>query len=122
MIRRPPRSTRTYTLFPYTTLFRSFAPIGPGLPVVTPVIARVALCLTVNLPTIAPITLRSSIILPLDRPSVATLRPHIRPRLVTFHPTFLSLGPVPATRLLAVSLLIPEIGRALLWERVGSDV
>src|SRR3546814_10040543 len=27
MIRRPPRSTRTYTLFPYTTLFRS----GPGI-------------------------------------------------------------------------------------------
>src|SRR3546814_5872418 len=25
MIRRPPRSTRTYTLFPYTTLFRSRA-------------------------------------------------------------------------------------------------
>src|SRR3546814_3840811 len=24
MIRRPPRSTRTYTLFPYTTLFLSF--------------------------------------------------------------------------------------------------
>src|SRR3546814_16517936 len=23
LIRRPPRSTRTYTLFPYTTLFRS---------------------------------------------------------------------------------------------------
>src|SRR3546814_17014093 len=33
MIRRPPRSTRTDTLFPYTTLFRSFfagwaGPIG----------------------------------------------------------------------------------------------
>src|SRR3546814_15250902 len=27
MIRRPPRSTRTDTLFPYTTLFRS----GPGV-------------------------------------------------------------------------------------------
>src|SRR3546814_5175381 len=27
MIRRPPRSTRTETLFPYTTLFRSFADI-----------------------------------------------------------------------------------------------
>src|SRR3546814_4280762 len=27
MIRRPPRSTRTDTLFPYTTLFRSLAPI-----------------------------------------------------------------------------------------------
>src|SRR3546814_4162138 len=26
MIRRPPRSTRTDTLFPYTTLFRSFHP------------------------------------------------------------------------------------------------
>src|SRR3546814_5557107 len=38
MIRRPPRSTRTDTLFPYTTLFRSQRgrllrdPIGPGLP------------------------------------------------------------------------------------------
>src|SRR3546814_3376309 len=29
MIRRPPRSTRTDTLFPYTTLFRSLAP-GDG--------------------------------------------------------------------------------------------
>src|SRR3546814_9165812 len=28
MIRRPPRSTRTDTLFPYTTLFRSFHPRG----------------------------------------------------------------------------------------------
>src|SRR3546814_18084951 len=28
MIRRPPRSTRTDTLFPYTTLFRSCAVIG----------------------------------------------------------------------------------------------
>src|SRR3546814_17325421 len=35
MIRRPPRSTRTDTLFPYTTLFRSAArrrrgPVGEG--------------------------------------------------------------------------------------------
>src|SRR3546814_6512163 len=30
MIRRPPRSTRTDTLFPYTTLFRSSIP-GPAL-------------------------------------------------------------------------------------------
>src|SRR3546814_8431446 len=28
MIRRPPRSTRTDTLFPYTTLFRSNQPIA----------------------------------------------------------------------------------------------
>src|SRR3546814_3575023 len=32
MIRRPPRSTRTDTLFPYTTLFRSYrAAIRPGV-------------------------------------------------------------------------------------------
>src|SRR3546814_1887623 len=30
MIRRPPRSTRTDTLFPYTTLFRSAAAVGAG--------------------------------------------------------------------------------------------
>src|SRR3546814_13472749 len=30
MIRRPPRSTRTDTLFPYTTLFRSTAAISPS--------------------------------------------------------------------------------------------
>src|SRR3546814_19339123 len=35
MIRRPPRSTRTDTLFPYTTLFRSqLPPIGERLPTV----------------------------------------------------------------------------------------
>src|SRR3546814_9564602 len=32
MIRRPPRSTRTDTLFPYTTLFRSLdAAVGPDV-------------------------------------------------------------------------------------------
>src|SRR3546814_1921620 len=35
MIRRPPRSTRTDTLFPYTTLFRSEAHL-PGRPVEQP--------------------------------------------------------------------------------------
>src|SRR3546814_4671065 len=30
MIRRPPRSTRTDTLFPYTTLFRSIESIAHG--------------------------------------------------------------------------------------------
>src|SRR3546814_7264368 len=30
MRRRPPRSTRTDTLFPYTTLFRSIAPAPPS--------------------------------------------------------------------------------------------
>src|SRR3546814_8764920 len=30
MIRRPPRSTRTDTLFPYTTLFRSLVDVAEG--------------------------------------------------------------------------------------------
>src|SRR3546814_16996272 len=30
MIRRPPRSTRTDTLFPYTTLFRSWSTASPA--------------------------------------------------------------------------------------------
>src|SRR3546814_9069344 len=33
MIRRPPRSTRTDTLFPYTTLFRSALAVAHGLDV-----------------------------------------------------------------------------------------
>src|SRR3546814_15810985 len=32
MIRRPPRSTRTDTLFPYTTLFRSASLVAPPAP------------------------------------------------------------------------------------------
>src|SRR3546814_13476449 len=35
MIRRPPRSTRTDTLFPYTTLFRSLRHPGPILALVS---------------------------------------------------------------------------------------
>src|SRR6184192_4971171 len=31
MIRRPPRSTRRLTLFPYTTLFRSYGSTGKGV-------------------------------------------------------------------------------------------
>src|SRR3546814_15024422 len=36
MIRRPPRSTRSYTLFPYTTLFRSGMGAYSPAPLVTP--------------------------------------------------------------------------------------
>src|SRR3546814_9990832 len=37
MIRRPPRSTRTDTLFPYTTLFRSIPPEPlPIIPLIMP--------------------------------------------------------------------------------------
>src|SRR3546814_12298986 len=36
MIRRPPKSTRTDTLFPYTTLFRSAAMAAAGIMLVAP--------------------------------------------------------------------------------------
>src|SRR3546814_18028155 len=40
MLRRPPRSTRTDTLFPYTTLFRSvIGEAEPGLPCTLEVVA-----------------------------------------------------------------------------------
>src|SRR3546814_7444527 len=40
MIRRPPRSTRTDTLFPYTTLFRSLEPLPPNMSIWTAAIGR----------------------------------------------------------------------------------
>src|SRR3546814_3913980 len=40
MIRRPPRSTRTDTLFPYTTLFRSHAVLHGGRTAQQPVAGR----------------------------------------------------------------------------------
>src|SRR3546814_13782195 len=34
LLRRPPRTTRTVTLFPYSPLFRSYVPILPGRPAI----------------------------------------------------------------------------------------
>src|SRR3546814_575732 len=53
MIRRPPRSTRTDTLFPYTTLFRSVAKRSPFAP--RPV-GKVAVAVASKAPTPAPKT------------------------------------------------------------------
>src|SRR3546814_5232209 len=45
MIRRPPRSTRTDTLFPYTTLFRSTASMTPAATADTKVLISLLLVL-----------------------------------------------------------------------------
>src|SRR3546814_20091875 len=42
MIRRPPRSTRTYTLFPYTTLFRSTMAVAPTVAIDANIVAAIA--------------------------------------------------------------------------------
>src|SRR3546814_3764480 len=47
MIRRPPRSTRTYTLFPYTTLFRSGEHIA--LPLLESILASLQLLAALRL-------------------------------------------------------------------------
>src|SRR3546814_10797090 len=60
MVRRPPRSTRTYTLFPYTTLVRSseshFAPVLPDAVVFAhstdDVVALVKLCSAADIPIV----------------------------------------------------------------------
>src|SRR3546814_18215002 len=52
MIRRPPRSTRTDTLFPYTTLFRSLSRrLGAGLEVDD--VVQEAYAVLVELPDVA---------------------------------------------------------------------
>src|SRR3546814_6738449 len=50
MIRRPPRSTRTDTLFPYTTLFRSVVvvPVDQALPIKDAVSFEAAAAIPVN--------------------------------------------------------------------------
>src|SRR3546814_1624237 len=42
-MRRPPRSTRTDTLFPYTTLFRSLFPLGGVVALVVALVAASAI-------------------------------------------------------------------------------
>src|SRR3546814_20571253 len=55
MIRRPPRSTRTDTLFPYTTLFRS----TPSYDALILVLRLPALCLSYSSPIVARVARRS---------------------------------------------------------------
>src|SRR3546814_14914426 len=53
MIRRPPRSTRTDTLFPYTTLFRSlYLSVLEGRAALHPLLLPVLLALTVPVTTV----------------------------------------------------------------------
>src|SRR3546814_3851957 len=57
MIRRPPRSTRTDTLFPYTTLFRSFASQVDVYKSPTADMLESGLAATVNMQSIRPLAI-----------------------------------------------------------------
>src|SRR3546814_15919054 len=50
MLRRTPRSTRTDTRFPYTTLFRSAEIVGTGRAFVEPLIGQLDAVVVVDLP------------------------------------------------------------------------
>src|SRR3546814_13723349 len=83
MIRRPPRSTRTDTLFPYTTLFRSFA-----APAVIPS----------NFPTVASLRGRLVLIKPVSQKTVPNNlgKPGDMQEQITANVTVVDgLGPVP---------------------------
>src|SRR3546814_13532404 len=87
MIRRPPRSTRTDTLFPYTTLFRSLArPAGRVVATVEkPGLRRVFCCL--RLRSRAGLPGHRAFLHPLPRLSLHLGRPlRRRPPLLPAHP------------------------------------
>src|SRR3546814_14743663 len=81
MLRRPPRSTRTDTLFPYTTLFRSRDVVAPAIPIAQ-AIGRLGNWFNQEL-----------FGRPSDLPWAVRIDPAHRPdglhHLATYHPTFL---------------------------------
>src|SRR3546814_19096084 len=111
MIRRPPRSTRTDTLFPYTTLFRSVAlaveerPQGEAdaesrvaMVAVRRIIARHAVIAAVRLAVIPPV--------------VAAVMPPVAAPVAT-----IAAIAVPTTVVVAVPAMIVGIGRGSWRER-----
>src|SRR3546814_14159724 len=84
MIRRPPRSTRTDTLFPYTTLCRSVAPeIGAHVTLVFPTDATDATTATGHLAVVAgdaaPVALAFRCALPVQDPDSGDTYVHLVP-------------------------------------------
>src|SRR3546814_7850886 len=66
MIRRPPRSTRTDTLFPYTTLFRAGTYMSLGAKMFKQESRRKKVAHTKTFPVLLHIILRSKIVEPVD--------------------------------------------------------
>src|SRR3546814_15060082 len=81
MIRRPPRSTRTDTLFPYTTLFRSSERARAHLPVLGGHVARDQPVIARDISGVRPARPVETALLGLRRQIIAR-RDVIRPRLI----------------------------------------
>src|SRR3546814_19473957 len=116
MIRRPPRSTRTDTLFPYTTLFRS-SHVREARPIYTHSAQTVANGLA--LPFAA--FLGYAIMLWRLRKDRAALVPWAAPALLSMIATallFWQTRATPAAQLLAIPGAHAQIGRASCRDRV----
>src|SRR3546814_20595587 len=114
MIRRPPRSTRTDTLFPYTTLFRSAFASGT---LAFPELLHRAFIRSGSFP-VAERT--ASLAIPLGPDTIwavstfGTTSP-LAMRTLTFGPSALAPG-------CGLGKIAAQIGRGSVWERVVSYV
>src|SRR3546814_15107049 len=115
MIRRPPRSTRTDTLFPYTTLFRSAVAGLVAVPVVTaiaPPVAHVLAAFALRLADIlAALMLCLAHILAIVALRLAHILVRIGPAQIT---AIVVIGVAPVVAIFATDLVraVPGGGRA----------
>src|SRR3546814_20720340 len=121
MIRRPPRSTRTDTLFPYTTLFRGDVAVGEqAIPHGSPIGTKPPKGKAMSWTSIADMIVQSGdaqtalVAAPLEAASVTPGSLHPAPEIVLktlrrFSPYDLDTGKDP-------SLLIPNAGAAAVTE------
>src|SRR3546814_16424890 len=129
MIRRPPRSTRTDTLFPYTTLFRSSSEQGWG-PVLNLLFPRGLMLMDFEKHRADRKTLSVAFKPEPMRHYAAALNDGIRARVAQWSGTTFPF--YPAIKQLTLDLAAPsflgipsgpaELGRASCRERVGQSV
>src|SRR3546814_16089366 len=110
MIRRPPRSTRTDTLFPYTTLFRS-----EGRAVAQRLLAQADVVLESYRPGVAKR-------LEVDYERAKALNPGVVYCSITGYGQTGPLAAIPGHDLVIQSMTGLKIGRASCRERVWQDV
>src|SRR3546814_18387404 len=77
MTRRPPRSTRTYSLFPHTALFRPLEAHGPAIFGGSTSVANNGI---VSLDRVCPVILVEDIATPAEDRPAAIRRAHAKPR------------------------------------------
>src|SRR3546814_5327119 len=105
MIRRPPRSTRTDTLFPYTTLFRSHATGDARID------GGASIAIGLILTAVAILLAREAKELLIGEAADPALIDTIR-RIVEAHPEISAINHVRTIHTAPDSIFVAEIGRA----------